>query len=58
MEKSKGGGGGTTGAKKLRKMKRPAATGLFEEKMEWWSVNHLCNYSITLIQIARIEVNG
>jgi len=28
MGKDKAGGGGTTGAKKLRKMKRPAATGL------------------------------
>jgi len=40
---------------KFWKEKRPAATGLFE-KMEWWSVNHLCNYSITLSQFARIEV--
>ena len=31
MEKGKGGGGDATGAKKLRKVKRPAAIGLFRK---------------------------
>ena len=26
---------------------------LREGKMEWWSINHLCDYSIILIQSAR-----
>ncbi len=55
MGKDEAGGDCATGAKKLRKEKRPAATGLFEEKMEGWSVNHLCNCSVTLTQFARTE---
>ncbi len=38
---------------KLRKIEKTCGNRSFpEEKMERWSVNHLCNYSINLIEFA------
>lgn len=59
MEKGKGGGGSTTGAKKLRKMKKTCGNRSLPGR-KWCDggLDHLYYCSTNLTQFARTNVNG